>query len=232
MSARDDLRDRVNGRPASARAVTRAVTHALGLDADPIAEVKRWGRHEDSRLVVTLRSGRRIVFDHARDVFEVRMLKRRVVLATDGQANPTFKRGEAENVAVELIRLANVTADHDDRVEAADWADRFLCEHETRMPEVADFSTVAGRYEVLSIIQSRRAAVVLDVSTGARIVSVSAMGRFVRSEGGPPISWSTLHSRLEEVGWRHLGEVQQRQPSGRGRRKARVYLAPPDEDGE
>ncbi|MFA9270791.1 MAG: hypothetical protein ACEQSX_08530, partial [Baekduiaceae bacterium] len=206
------------------------VTEALDLRRDPIAEVKRWGRHEDSSLVVTLRSGRRIVFDRARDVFDARILKRRVVLATDGEANPTLSRAAAEQVAVTLIRLASVTADHDDRDEASDWADRFLAEQAGVMPVVADFSTPAGRYEVLGIIQGGSALVVLDASTGARIVSVSAMARFVRAGGGPPIAWETLHSRLQQVGWQHLGEVQQRQPRGRDKRKAHLYRVPPEDD--
>jgi len=66
----------------------REGTERLDLTSDPVVEVKRWGRHEDSRLVITLRSQRRIVFDRARDAFEPVVLKRRVVLATDGRRRP------------------------------------------------------------------------------------------------------------------------------------------------
>jgi hypothetical protein len=104
---------------ATSKQLAQQVTERLDLRSDPIADVKRWGRHEDSRLVVTLRSGRRIVFDRARDTFDPGTLKRRVVLATDGQASPgTFTKPAAEGVAVRLIRLANVVADADDRDEA------------------------------------------------------------------------------------------------------------------
>lgn len=219
-----------SGRPQAASGLFREVTDRLDLASDPVVEVKRWGRHEDSRLVITLRSNRRIVFDRARDAFEPVVLKRRVVLATDGQsAPPTFKKPEAEDVAVKLIRLANVAADADDRDEARDWTGRFLARHEHRIADVADFSTPHGRYEVLSIIRAGRAAVVRDVETEALLVSVSEMARFVRAEAGSPISWDTLHSRLSEVGWKHLGEVEQRQPKGRERAKAHLYAVAQDD---
>jgi len=70
--------------------------------------------------------------------------------------------------------------------------------------------------------------VVRDAETGTLLVSVSEMARFVRAEAGGPVGWDTLHSRLEEVGWKHLGEVQQRQPKGGGKVKAHLYAVPPE----
>ena len=204
----------------------RQLLDDLGLDPrNPVAEVKRWGAHEDSRLVITLRDGTRIVFDRARDVFEAPIVRRRVALATNGAAVPNPK-AKAVEVAVRIIRLASIEQAADDRDEAAAWADDFLEAHARTVVDVATFSSAAGKREVLSAIRSGR-SVVRVADTGDLYVSVSPFGAHVRSVFGVQISWSALHSRMVEIGWDHLGQVAQRSGIGAGILKARLYRVPP-----
>jgi hypothetical protein len=206
------------------------VSTQLDLGGDPIAAIKRWGRHEDSRLVITLKSGQRIVFDRARDVFEPAIVKRRVVLATDGNASPkTLKKPAAEDLAVKIVRLANIAQAVDDRDEARDWAGTFLEGREANTVDVGDYSTPEGRWETLCIFGVHKATVVVrDVASGALLVRVSDMASHVRAMLGTGIGWEILHSRLSEVGWRHLGEVQQRQPRGPLKRKTHLHAVTPE----
>ena len=70
-------------------------------------------------------------------------------------------------------------------------------------------------------------AVLVKDATGKRIVRTSDIAAHVRGQTGRPIVWASLHSRVIEIGWEHPGQVQQRQPNGHGKVKARIYVIPP-----
>lgn len=72
---------------------------------------------------------------------------------------------------------------------------------------------------------ARRACILLADDTGTRWVRTSHFGAHVRGEGAR-ISWATIHARVIEIGWLHVGEQEQRQPGGPGKRKAHIYEVP------
>lgn len=214
------------------------VTVALGLGGDPIAGVIRYGKHEDARMVLSLRSGQRIVFDRQADAFDAATLRRRLIIAT-GATIPHYQSADVQTIATALMRLGEVVAEDDDRAEAREWASSFLVVAERNMIDVASLGTPAGRWEALSVLArweapadlppyalaAERAVIVRD-ATGKRLVRTSDVAAHVRGQTGRPISWPSLHSRMVEIGWEHPGEVQQRQPGGSSKLKARVYVVP------
>src|SRR5436189_137379 len=62
--------------------MARWLSAALGIEADPLASVARYGRHEDARMVLLQRSGQRVTFDRQGDVFNPDKLVRTVTLHT------------------------------------------------------------------------------------------------------------------------------------------------------
>jgi hypothetical protein len=221
-------------------------TVALGLGGDPIDTGVRFGRHEDARMVLTLKSGRRIVFDRQADAFDAPTLRRRVIIAT-GASIPHYLSADVQTIATTLLRLAETAAEDDDRDEAREWATTFLTVAERNTVYVETLRTPAGKYEALSKLVNWRppadvppyapraesAIIVRDSETGMRIVRTSDVAAHVRGEMGRPIGWGTLHARLIEIGWEQTkggapGEFQQRQPGGSGILKARVYFIPGD----
>ena len=218
------------------------LTAALGLGADPVAKVERYGRHEDSRLVILLSAtATRITFDRAGDVFDPARLVRRVVLAT-GATLPSYGKADAQAIATAIVRVAETLADDDDRGEAREWGRTFLSAAAPNEVTVSTFATPAGRWEALCALArhkppidlppyapaAERSALILDGHSGDRMVRTSDVGAHVRGIAGRPISWASLHGRMSEVGWTHIGELHQRQPSGDGRAKAHVYIVPAD----
>jgi hypothetical protein len=224
---------------ASHEAAAAWLTGALRVRSDPVAGVIRYGRHEDARTVIVLRSGLRITFDRARDLFDARILVRRVVIATGGQV-PAYAYADAVQIATVAIRLAELEADNDDREEAREWADDFLIIAERNTLEVEEFSTPTGRWCALSDLRAwkppldlptyapaaERSVILLDKRTGDRYVRTSDFAAHVRGHHGVRVSWGVLHSRMEEIGWRHLGEVQQRQPQTSRHAKVHLYEIP------
>ncbi len=185
------------------------LTVALGLGSDPIANVTRFGRHDDARLVATLRSSQRIVFDRQADAFNADILVRRVILVTGAEV-PAYTRADALVIAATLVRAADLACEGDDRAEARDWARTFLHEATELLPE--DTATPEGRYRILRTLLewrhpephpgmsiAQRAAVVRD-HEGALLVRVSQFAAHVRGVAGKPVPWHTLHSRMTEVG--------------------------------
>ncbi|MFN8131164.1 MAG: hypothetical protein U0R70_06405 [Solirubrobacteraceae bacterium] len=212
---------------------------ALGLGSDPVQSAARYGRHDDARLVVVLRSGQRVTFEAQRDAFEGRTLVRRFVLAT-GATIPTYGPADAQQVATALVRLADLIDDGDDRAEALEWARSFLAGAQRNTIEVADAGTPPGRYEAISALiawkapgdvppyapPADRSALILDTATGDRWARASDVAAHVRYLAGRPISWPALHGRMVEIGWQHRGQVEQRQPGGHARAKVHIYAAP------
>ncbi|MGI8661487.1 MAG: hypothetical protein ACR2LH_10770 [Thermoleophilaceae bacterium] len=215
------------------------LTAALGLGGDPVARAERYGRTVDARLVVVLDSGRRFTFERAADAFEGGRLVAVVMLATGCQM-PAYGRADALHVAGSIIRLAELHAEADERGEAAEWGATFLAAAARNRVDVADLASPHGRWEALCILASwtppaelpsyapagERAALVAD-EAGAMMVRTSDFAGHARHMAGRPIAWASLHGRMSEVGWEHPGELQQRQPGGQGKRKARVYVIPP-----
>ena len=216
-------------------------TVAIGLGADPIETEIRFGRHEDARVVITLKSGQRIVFDRQADVVDAPTLRRRIIIAT-GASIPHYGSADVQTIATVLMRLAEVAADDDDRDEALEWAHSFLTAAQRNIIDVATLATPAGRYEALSALANwkppadlapytpaaERAVIVRDAQTGARLVRTNDLAAHVRGMTGRPVSWGALNSRMREIGWAHRGQVQQRQPNGQGKVKARIYAIPGD----
>jgi len=214
-------------------------TVALGLGADPVSDVTRFGRHEDARLVITLKSGARIVFDRQAEVFDAPILRRRVIIAT-GATLPYYGPPDVQTIATALMRMSEIADEDDDRHEARDWADSFLAAASRNVIDVSDFGTPEGRWEALNALVSWKSpadlpayapaaerAVIVKDATGKRIVRTSDIAAHVRGQTGRPIVWASLHSRVIEIGWEHPGQVQQRQPNGHGKVKARIYVIPP-----
>ncbi len=216
------------------------MTVALGLGADPVADATRYsGRHEDARLVITLKSGTRIVFDRQAELFDAPILRRRVIIAT-GATIPHYGPPDVQTIATTLVRTSELAADNDDRHETRDWVDSFLAAAQRNTTDVNDFGTPEGRWEALNVLArskgpadlpayappAERAPIVKD-TTGKRIVRTSDLAAHVRGQTGRPINWPSLHSRVIEIGWQHPGQVQQRQPGGHGKVKARIYTIPP-----
>jgi hypothetical protein len=221
------------------------LTVTLGLGADPIASAVRYGKHEDARMSVVLRSEQRIVFDRQADAFDAPTLRRRVIIAT-GATIPHYGPADVQAIATVLMRLAELASEDDDRHEALEWAHVFLAGAERNMIDVATIATPAGRYEALSILAgwrapadlppyapaAERAVIVRVADTGVQLLRTSDFAAHVRGLVGRPISWPSLHSRMVEIGWQHRGEVEQRQPQGDGRVKTHVYAIPASWDAE
>lgn len=215
------------------------ITVSLALGADPLERAVRYGRHDDARMVLTLRSDARIVFERQAEAFDPRTLVRRVVLAT-GATVPTYGASDAQTIATALVRAADLLDEDDDRNEARELGRTFLTGAERNTITVADASTPAGRYEALCALTRwkpgddvppyapacERAAVVLDAASGVRLVRTSDVAAHVRQQIGRPLSWPALHGRMVEVGWEHRGQVEQRQPKGHARVKVHAYAIP------
>ncbi len=209
-------------------------TIALNL-ADPITDVRRYGRHEDARMVAELRSGARITFDRQAEAFDPRILVRRVVLAS-GATVPHYNAADAQAIATALVRAADLLDHDDDRSEAREWGRTFLAAARPNLVTVASTASAAGRYEALAALAgwtppaslpphappADRSPLVADAD-GLRLARTSDVAAHVRGLAGRPIAWAALHGRMAEVGWEHRGEVQQRQPSGGRKIKAHVY---------
>jgi hypothetical protein len=220
---------------ASREHVTAWLTVALALGADPVDSVERYGLSEDARMVVILKSKRRVTFERAADAFDARRLERIIVLAT-GAKLPHYAAKDTADIAGAMVRAAHTLAEDDCRDEAREWARTFMHVAQDNAIEVHGLGTPAGRYEALSVLAewnapqddygrtppARRAPIVVDAVDGTRWVRTSDVGAHVRSEGAR-IGWGALHSRMVEIGWTHRGEVEQRQPKGNRKRKVHVY---------
>lgn len=211
-------------------------TAQLGLGGDPITAIERYGRHLDARLVAVLASGQRVTFERQADAFDPRLLVRTVIAAT-GATLPHYNAGDAQVIATVIVRAGETLAEDDARGEAAEWGRSFLDAASSNTITASDFANPAGRWEALSLLTqwrppvdlppftpaAERSVIVLDGTTGARMVRTSDFAAHVRGLLGRPVGWAALHGRMVEVGWEHRGEVQQRQPGGQGKIKARVY---------
>jgi len=217
------------------------LTVALALPR-PLAAVTRYGRHDDARMVLTLDGGERIAFDRQADVFAPDRLRSRVVLAA-GATVPHYGSADAHRIAIALVHAAEQAAHDDDRGEAVLWAETFLEGAAANTVKLEETSSPEGRWALLAVFRdhrpdvplyapaSARAVLVLDRSTGIRYARVGDVGAHVREQGGR--GWNAVASRLHEIGWRPLGRVEQRQPRGHGRLKARLYEIPAeDTDGD
>jgi hypothetical protein len=213
-------------------------TVALGLGSDPILNATRYGRHLEARMVLILRSEQRITFERQGDVFEARKLIQTVIAAT-GAEIPYYGPADVQKIATALVRLSDLAAEDDDRSEAIDWAHSFLSRSSQNVIDVQGLDTPEGRWEALNAIErfvapadlpawapAAEKAVVVRDSTGRRLVRVADVAAHVRGEIGRAIAWPALHSRMVEIGWDHRGQIQQRQPGGHGKLKARVYAIP------
>jgi hypothetical protein len=213
------------------------LTVALALGEDPLAGAERYGAHVDARLVLVLRSGRRVTFERAGDAFDSSRLVQVVMTATGAQV-PPYGRADALHIAGSMIRLAELLAEDDARGEAVEWGRTFLAGAAANAVTVTDFAGARGRWEALCILTSwkppvdlppyapaaERAALVVDGATQDRMVRTSDFAAHARGSAGRPLPWAALHGRMVEVGWEHRGELQQRQPTGQDKRKARVYV--------
>lgn len=220
------------------------LTVALGVGANPIERAERYGRTDDSRLTLIMRSGQRITFERQADAFDARRLVRVVVTAT-GATVPPYQYADGLQVASAIVRLAETLAEDDERGEAIDWGHTFLEAAAANAVTVTDLSTPAGRWEALSVLMTwkrpageapytpvgERSPLIVDANA-TRMLRTSDFAAHVRHLVGRPLSWGQLHSRMVEVGWLHPGRVQQRQPGGQGKRKARVYVVPAAWDAE
>ena len=265
MSGRDALRDVQdpvrNLRPRAARTLLPSdppseaaaaseqaqwLTVTLALGADAIVSATRFGRSDDSRVVVTQESKRRTVFDRQAELFDAKTLVRRFVQTTGATIAP-YGAGDALKIATAIVRLSDLADDDDDRHETWEWAASFLEFAARNIHTYEAIYTPEGKWRTLSALRSwrppadlvpnceaaERAIVVADQATGDRIVRTSDVAAHVRQRTGKAISWSSLHGRMTEIGWEHLGEWEQRQPAGHRRLKAHVYRVPGDwERGE
>jgi len=231
--------------PGSSRDEERAwLTVALHLGADPLDAVERYGGHRDARTVAVTESGRRITFDSAADMFDPSKLVQVVMTATGAQL-PTYNRSDAQQIAGSMIRLSDLLAEDDLRGEATGWGLSFLEGAAANALHASDFASPEGRWEVLSLLVTwkpseelpphapavLRSPLVIDGTTGTRILRTSDFAAHARGEAGRPLPWAALHGRMVEVGWEHRGEVEQRQPRGQGRRRCHVYAVPAGWEG-
>jgi hypothetical protein len=230
--------------PAPAPNATRGelagwITVALGLGEDPIEKAEAYGRHDDARIALELTSGRRITYERQADLFESKVLIRRVVIATGAQI-AHYASADAQIIATAVLRMAETLVEDDSRSEACEWGRDFLKGAAMNRIEISEFATPAGRYEGLAALvewrpssilppgtpAAERAALILDRATGTRLVRVSDLAAHVRGQVGRALSWGALHGRMVEVGWEHLREVEQRQPRGTDRKKCHLYAVP------
>lgn len=227
------------GPDATREEVATWLTVALGLGADPVERAERYGSHEEARMAVTLRSGRRITFERQADAFDAKRLVRVVVMATQ-VAVPPYQYAEGLQIATAIVQLAKTLADDDGRGEAAEWGRTFLASAMRNVVTVDELDSPVGRWAALSLITSwkppadlppyapaaERAVLLIDSASGTRLVRPSDLGAHVRGILGRSLPWPALHGRMVEVGWEYRGEVQQRQPGGQGKAKARLYAVP------
>ncbi len=221
------------------------LTVALALGSDPLVRAERYGRHVDARMVAVLESGRRITFERTADAFDASKLVQVVMVATGAQV-PPYGRADALHLAGSMIRLAELVAEADGRGEAEEWGETFLAGAAPNAITIDGLDTPAGRYAALAALinwkppvelppytpAAERSALIVDGSTGTRLLRVSAFAAHVRGIIGRPLGWDALHARMVEVGWEHRGEVEQRQPKGQGRARCHVYAVPAGWEGE
>lgn len=163
----------------------------------------------------------------------------RVVVTHTGADVPFYKPEDVHRIATVLVRLSDLAVEDDQRAEAQDWADSFLKRAAPNTMDVGSFTDPAGKWEALSIMRDWRppagpqpgsppaeAAVIVRDATGRRLVRAADLAAHVRAERGQPISWGSLQGRMTEIGWEYRGQIQQRQPGGEGKLKARVYAIP------
>ncbi len=223
---------------ASREELAAWLTVVLGLGSDPIVSAQRYGRHEDARVALSLRSGQRVSYDRQGDLFDGRSLARRITIVT-GADVPVYSAAEAHCIAARIVRIGELLDDDDDRAETRDWCHRFIDAAARNTVEVSGFGTPQQRFEALSVLQQRaptdlpsyappaeRSWVVHLADSGDLLVRVGDLAAHVRHLAGRAIPWSALHSRAIEISWQHVGELRQRRPQGDGEAKAHLYRAP------
>lgn len=221
---------------ASSRELMAWLTVVFHLGGDPIAAIKRWGTRDDGRLIVYLRSGKRIVWDRQAEILDNKTLVKRVILAGFADT-PSYGTNDGDQISRVVIRAADVVELTDDLAETSEWARSFL-EAAHHLDEVHDMRTAAGKYAGLCALRDWRRvdayagmpaadrAAVLHDTDGRQYVRCAAFAAHVRGMASRPVAWDALHGRMAEVGWLGPFELEQRQPAGNAKVKLHAYVVP------
>jgi len=213
----------------------------LGAGAMGIERITRYGLHEDASLVIEVGNGHEIRFDRQADLFVPAIVMRRAALA--GCDVPHLTAPRTLVIAKQVLDHAELVADDDARAQHRQVLRRFLTATEHAGTRITgDLSDKRVRYVRFCELRDHDpvddghtppaalAIVLVDSDpderhNGDRYVRVHDVGRFLRYELKVAVPWATLHSIAIEAGWRHPGELWQRQPGGRSRARINPYIA-------
>jgi hypothetical protein len=233
--------DEVRGRrEAKAAAFMATLGRDLGVPKDiGVETIVRYGTHEDASLAILLTNGATIHFERQADLFSPKIVMRRAALA--GCDIKHLSGPATLTLAKRIIAQADLLAELDIRADERAMLRRFLIGAENGGTNIAaNLNNLLARYEKFREVRDHDplddghtppaalAIVLTDTSTGDRYVRVNDLGRFMRHETKAAIAWPTLHSLVIRAGWRHPGELWQREPGTQRRARINVYLVPRD----
>ena len=210
---------------------------AIGAKSIGIGRIERYGTHEDASLGIILGNGQRVHFDRQAELFSPPVLMRRLALA--GCDVEHLSAPATLAIAKRVIAQADLVADRDALADNRELLRRLLlaAEHAgtritgnlgdklqryVRFREVRDHDPPDDGHSPPASL----AIVLVDTREGDRYVRVADVARFLRHERRSAIAYSTVHSLVVEAGWRHPGELWQREPSGGARARVNVYVVP------
>ena len=221
MSARDELRAHLNGKPAEQTPEDLAafLTDQLGL-----AEVGRrvvgadvFGRGSKALADIQLSDGARLAFERFADVAKPAALTAELVTQTG--VYRAFKGAEAGAVAAAVHALAKHHAEGDADEAVREFGSEFLRLAPTidvSMDDQADrwraFSELARMSPARDAGEDRSAAalaaatsVLVDRASGQRYVRAGWLQAYVKREVGGLYSPAALATQMERVGWTRPG---------------------------
>jgi hypothetical protein len=214
-----------------------------------VVAVERFGKTNETPVVLRLEDGRDLRFAAARDLFSGDRLVETVVMQCGDRTDhlPVFSRADASDVAQVVMRACVAAEYDDDRQEAASWQDGF-----TRICltlEHGDYNDPAARWDGLRWLTEREPFDAYDyrVTAGSetaapprlawadsssyvRVIDVEA---YVRGSMKVQISSAQLVARMREAGWGHRRVDARRPGAGRQRGsddrvRASVFILSPE----
>jgi hypothetical protein len=228
--------DEVRGRREAKAAAT--IAGELGAP-NGIEAIRRYGTDENASLAIVLTGGAEIHFERQADLFVPAIVMRRAALA--GCDIPHLTGPKLLQLAKRIVAQADLLAELDARADERAVLRQFLIGAENGGTAIAaNLLVKQERYESFRQVRNHDPAddghtppaalaiVLTDTSTGDRYVRVNDLGRFIRHETRATMPWSTLHSLAIRNGWRHPGELYQREPSTGARTRINPYIVLPD----
>jgi hypothetical protein len=225
MSARDELRHMVEGKPATPDHAA-ALTAALGLDAigRKVATANVYGRGPDALVDIILDNGERLALGRFADVIKAQTLNA-AIISTLGVVT-ALKGPEAAGVAAAIHKLAKHHDQADEDTVVRDFGVEFLrfspsidVAMSDRAERWSAFTALANMNPSSDAGEDRSAAsyaacgtVLIDTATETRYVRAGWFQQYVKREAGGLYNPTRLVQAMLRVGWER--------PNSQGRVKA------------